>query len=105
MGVEKREEMKRWFFAFGAGGRMCLGSNFAVQGVCSFLVLWLFDGMVVCLVGFLEANDDGVEMKLVVAAVYTTFRTEIVDGGGMEQADTFVAGPVGGKCVLRFSQA
>ena len=26
------EEMKRWFWAFGSGGRMCIGSNFAVQG-------------------------------------------------------------------------
>lgn len=41
-------------------------------------------------------------MKLVVAAVYSNYVTEIVDGEGMEQADTFVSGPVGGKCVLRF---
>ena len=38
---EKREEMKRWFWAFGSGGRMCLGSNFALQSmflpVLSFL--------------------------------------------------------------------
>ncbi|KAL8717461.1 MAG: hypothetical protein Q9225_005300 [Loekoesia sp. 1 TL-2023] len=26
------EQMRRCFFAFGAGGRMCLGSNFAIQG-------------------------------------------------------------------------
>ena len=31
---EKREEMKRWFWAFGSGGRMCLGSNFALQSMC-----------------------------------------------------------------------
>lgn len=45
VGVEKREEMKRWFFAFGAGGRMCLGSHFAVQGVSLFIhlfgIFWL----------------------------------------------------------------
>ena len=28
----RKEEMKRWFWAFGSGGRMCLGSNFAIQG-------------------------------------------------------------------------
>ncbi len=28
----EREEMKRWFLAFGMGGRMCLGSHFALQG-------------------------------------------------------------------------
>lgn len=48
---------------------------------------------------------DGVaEMKLVVAAIYTNFRTEVVDGEGMEQVDSYVAGPVGGKCVLRFKR-
>lgn len=26
------EEMKRWFWAFGSGGRMCVGSNLALQG-------------------------------------------------------------------------
>ena len=47
----------------------------------------------------------GVEMKLVIAAVYTNFRTEIMDCEGMEQADTPVAaGPVGGRCVLRFKR-
>lgn len=31
------EEMRRWFWAFGSGGRMCLGSNFALQGMCVLL--------------------------------------------------------------------
>jgi hypothetical protein len=26
------EEMRRWFWAFGSGGKMCIGSNFALQG-------------------------------------------------------------------------
>lgn len=30
---KKLEQMRRCFFAFGAGGRMCLGSNFAIQGM------------------------------------------------------------------------
>ncbi|CAF9907985.1 MAG: hypothetical protein ALECFALPRED_004192 [Alectoria fallacina] len=29
---EQRAEMGRWFWAFGSGGRMCIGSNFAMQG-------------------------------------------------------------------------
>ena len=29
---EQKEEMGRWFWAFGSGGRMCVGSNFAIQG-------------------------------------------------------------------------
>lgn len=28
----KLEEMRRWFWAFGSGGRMCVGSNLALQG-------------------------------------------------------------------------
>jgi len=41
-------------------------------------------------------------MKLVVAAIYTNYTTEIVDAEGIEQADTYVSGPVGEKLVLRF---
>lgn len=45
------------------------------------------------------------EMKLVLAAVYTNFTTEIVLAGGMEQnVDSFIAGPVGGKCVLKLKR-
>lgn len=29
------EEQKRWFWAFGSGGRMCVGSNLALQGKCT----------------------------------------------------------------------
>lgn len=35
---ECKDEMMRWFWAFGSGGRMCIGSNFAMQGM-SFLNL------------------------------------------------------------------
>lgn len=28
---ESKEEMLRWFWAFGSGGRMCIGRNFAIQ--------------------------------------------------------------------------
>lgn len=28
---EKLKEMKRWFWAFGSGGRMCIGSHFAIN--------------------------------------------------------------------------
>lgn len=31
-GRDRREEMGRWFWAFGSGGRMCVGNNFAMQG-------------------------------------------------------------------------
>ena len=29
---EQKDEMMRWFWAFGSGSRMCIGSNFAMQG-------------------------------------------------------------------------
>ena len=29
-GMEARDERRRWFWAFGSGGRMCMGSNFAL---------------------------------------------------------------------------
>lgn len=31
--VEKREEMKKWFWAFSSGGRMCIGSHLALHGI------------------------------------------------------------------------
>lgn len=29
---EQRKERDRWFWAFGSGGRMCVGSHFAIHG-------------------------------------------------------------------------
>lgn len=31
--LEELEERRRWFWAFGSGGRMCVGSNLALQGM------------------------------------------------------------------------
>ncbi|KUJ13771.1 putative cytochrome P450 monooxygenase [Mollisia scopiformis] len=70
---EKRKEMNRWFWAFGSGGRMCIGSHYAIH-----------------------------MLKLSIAAIYSNFETEIVDDEGIEQEDAFLAGPVGEKLVLRF---
>lgn len=36
---ESVDEMKRWFWAFGSGGRMCVGSNFAMQRMSHFLCI------------------------------------------------------------------
>ena len=33
--LEELEERRRWFWAFGSGGRMCVGSNLALQGMRS----------------------------------------------------------------------
>ena len=69
----KKDEMRRWFWAFSSGGRMCIGSHFAVQ-----------------------------ELKLLTAAIYTNYVTEIVDDEGIEQADEYTARPAGEKLILRF---
>ncbi|KAK1149313.1 hypothetical protein N8T08_006535 [Aspergillus melleus] len=70
------EEMKRWFWAFGSGGRMCVGSNLALQ-----------------------------EIKYVVAAIYTNYKTSIVDDGNIEAIDAYTVKPRGEKLVLNFETA
>lgn len=67
------EDMRRSFWAFGSGGRMCLGSNFALQ-----------------------------EMKLVLAGIYTNFTTTIINDEGIEQEDSYIASPVGRKLMIEF---
>ncbi|KAL6714076.1 hypothetical protein ACLMJK_008570 [Lecanora helva] len=69
----QKAEMHRWFWAFGSGGRMCVGSHFALQ-----------------------------EMKLVVAGVYANFRTGVVDGGKLEQRNEYVGMPRDKRLMLRF---
>ncbi|KAI9371521.1 cytochrome P450 [Aspergillus egyptiacus] len=67
------EERRRWFWAFGSGGRMCVGSNLALQ-----------------------------EMKLVIAAIYSNYRTAIVDDDGIEAIDAYTVKPKGEKLILKF---
>ena len=43
-----------------------------------------------------------VDLKLMIAAIYTNFTTSVVDDSGIEQADTYVAGPVANKLMLQF---
>ncbi|KAF2423720.1 cytochrome P450 [Tothia fuscella] len=72
---EQLKEMRRWFWAFGSGGRMCVGSKLAL-----------------------------LEIKYVVAALYTNFRTVVVDDGGIEQMDIYTAPPRGGKLIVRLER-
>ncbi|KAI9717181.1 MAG: hypothetical protein M1812_004929 [Candelaria pacifica] len=92
---EDGSEKHRWFWAFGSGGRMCIGSNFAMYGTFS--------------PNPYEIPRAGsyfrLEMKLVIAAVYTNFCSEIVDDRGIEQEDGYTGGPRGGRLILRFSHA
>ena len=72
------KEMLRWFWAFGSGGRMCIGSNLAVQ-----------------------------EIKLIVCAVYGNYRTKIAEGGdvNVEEIDAYTTRPASGGLGLHFLKA
>ncbi|XMA15650.1 hypothetical protein WAI453_008441 [Rhynchosporium graminicola] len=72
---EQRKDRDRWFWAFSSGGRMCVGSNFAMH-----------------------------EIKLVTAAVYSNFRTSIVDDEGIEQEDGYTCGPKSNRLFLSFEK-
>lgn len=56
----------RWFWAFGSGGRMCIGSNLAV-----------------------------IDMKSIVAAIWGNFETSIVDDAGMIPKGGYTCEPLG----------
>ena len=43
-------------------------------------------------------------MKLIIASTYANFETSIIDDSGIEQADEFVARPVGNKLILQFKR-
>ncbi|KAK0628885.1 cytochrome P450 family protein [Bombardia bombarda] len=75
-GDERRRERQRQFWAFSSGGRMCIGSNFAMH-----------------------------EMKQIVAAIYTTFTSHIVDDAGMaDQSDGYTSRPTYERLYLRFER-
>lgn len=63
---EHMKEMQRWFWAFGSGGRMCVGSNLAM-----------------------------LDMKAIIAGIWTDFRTTAVKDDGMIHNGGYVAEPVG----------
>lgn len=65
---EQSKEMSRWFWAFGSGGRMCVGSNLAMQ-----------------------------EMKAIIVTIWAKFSTEVTEGGdrGMAHNGGYTAEPVG----------
>ncbi|KAF1969589.1 cytochrome P450 monooxygenase-like protein [Bimuria novae-zelandiae CBS 107.79] len=73
---EKRRDMEnRWFWAFGSGGRMCVGSHLAVY-----------------------------QMKYILAALYSNYTTAIVDDNGIEQSDAYTAPPQSDKLLIRLQK-
>ncbi|QIW99146.1 hypothetical protein AMS68_004664 [Peltaster fructicola] len=63
---EQHQEMMRWFWAFGSGGRMCIGSNLALY-----------------------------EMKAIIALMWRHFTTEIEYDEGMVMNGGYQAEPLG----------
>ncbi|KAH0543125.1 hypothetical protein FGG08_002551 [Glutinoglossum americanum] len=64
---------ERWFWAFGSGGRMCVGSHLAI-----------------------------LSMKHILSAIYRNYTTRVVNDEGIEQEDGFIVGPKSGKLILAF---
>lgn len=98
----KKDEMTRWFWAFGSGSRMCVGSNFAMQGRLPRSSPWsslLGDGF------GLAVAYTAVELKYVTAAIYTNFTTSIVDDTGMDRSDANRAIPTDDELTLKFSRS
>lgn len=91
---DKRVEIKRWFWPFGSGGRMCLGNNLAIQGRSLECFGRVLDDLTLC--------RKFSEMKLAIAAIYSNYTTFIVDDRGIEQSDSYISRPVGNKLILRF---
>ena len=50
----------------------------------------------------LTLRDVCIDMKLIIAAIYTNYTTEIVDDEGIEQTDTYISRPIGDKLIMRF---
>ncbi|KAK0709509.1 cytochrome P450 [Lasiosphaeria miniovina] len=68
---ERKKLQRRQFWAFSSGGRMCIGSNFAMH-----------------------------EMKLIIAAIYSNYTSHIVDDAGMTcQSDGFGLRLAEAQCV------
>lgn len=54
--------------------------------------------------GYANMRGGGLEIKLVIAAIYTNYTTKVIDDEGIEQDDGYTVGPVGNKLILRFEK-
>jgi hypothetical protein len=52
----------------------------------------------------MELNYEPIELKLVVAAIYTNFTSHIVNDDGIEQMDGYTCTPKSNRLYLRFEQ-
>ena len=91
---EERKQRNRMFWAFSSGGRMCIGSNFAMNGKLPIKTRLSF-----------TAYTAFTEMKLIIAAIYSNHTSYIVDDEGMaEQSDGYTGRPKNEQLWLRFEK-
>lgn len=69
--LDASDEMKRWWWGFGSGGRMCIGNHFAMM-----------------------------MMQRALVEVYGQFETRVVDERGSEQVKAFIAAPRERRLIL-----
>lgn len=69
--IDASDEMKRWWWGFGSGGRMCIGNHLAMMAIQRALV-----------------------------EVYGQFETKILDKKGSEQMKSFIAAPRERRLIL-----
>ena len=89
------QDLRKWFWAFGSGGRTCIGNHFALTGKFGLSILRdLHSGL-----------SRSTVAKLLLASIYINYTTTIVDDDGIEHIDDVVAFPVGDKLILGFNRA
>lgn len=55
--------------------------------------------------GAINSHDWELELKFVVAAIYTNYTTKIIDDMDMEHLGGYFSGPKGQKLILQFERA
>lgn len=76
---------------------VAVGGVWGVISPCMVLQIFHFTFELRELTGVFE-----LEMRLIVAAIYTNFITSIVDDSGIEQVDGYVARPTSNMLMLKF---
>jgi cytochrome P450 len=113
----RRREMDRWFWAFGSGGRMCVGSHLAVFRKSSSVLFSWFGCVVrkggvwtchflllrISILRSCSADVGCAEMKHILAALYTNYTTSIVDDTGIEQRDAYTAPPTSHSLLIKLT--
>lgn len=85
---------RRWFWAFGSGGRMCVGNHFALVGKFGSL------SCETCTPRLTRLTV----LKLLLTSIYMNYATTVIDDEGIEHIDDVIAVPVGDKLILGFSR-